>query len=60
MVLEAVSNLPEHHRVVLTSFYLRGFSQREIAQRLNVPCTTVKKRLHDARAKLKKRLDAQD
>jgi len=58
LVLEALRNLPEHHRVVVTSFYLSGLSQRRIAERLNVPCTTVKKRLHDARLKLKEKLTA--
>ena len=60
VALEAVRSLPEHHRMVLTFFYLRGLSQREIAQRLNVPYTTVKKRLHDARVKLKEKLGARD
>lgn len=57
-VLAAVRSLPEHQRTAVRLFYLDGLSQREAAGRLDVPCTTVKKRLHDARLKLKQRLTA--
>ncbi len=55
-VLEAVAALPEHQRMVTTLFYINGYSQKEIAEFLEVPLTAVKKRLHDARNKLKERM----
>ena len=55
-VLEAVSTLPEHQRMVTTLFYINGYSQRDIAEFLEVPVTTVKKRLHDSRERLKERM----
>jgi RNA polymerase sigma factor (sigma-70 family) len=59
-VHEAIRGLPEHHRTAVEFFYIRGLSQREIARYLDVPCTTVKKRLHDARTKLKAKLSTRD
>lgn len=53
---EAVSALPEPQRQVTSLFYLRHYSQKEIAAFLELPVTTVKKRLHDAREKLKERM----
>lgn len=50
---EAVRNLPDHERVVTELFYLTGYSQHEIAERLRLPITTVKKRLQYARERLK-------
>lgn len=50
----AVDALPETARDVTRDYYLRGESQREIAERLNVPLATVKKRLQYARAQLRK------
>lgn len=55
-VLRAVRALPEHQRLVTALFYIDGYSQKEIATFLEVPVTTVKKRLHDARKKLKERM----
>ena len=55
-VQEAVSALPDPQRQVTTLFYLRHHSQKEIAAFLELPVTTVKKRLHDAREKLKERM----
>jgi RNA polymerase sigma-70 factor, ECF subfamily len=52
-VLQAVNNLPEHERTVTELFYLTGYSQQEIARQLDVPLTTVKKRLQYARERLK-------
>ena len=51
--MEAVRALPEHQRTVTTLFYINGYSQREVAEFLDVPVTTVKKRLHDSRRKLR-------
>jgi preprotein translocase subunit SecA len=55
-VLEAIRGLPENQRTVTTLFYLNGYSQQEVSEFLEVPLTTVKKRLHDARARLKERM----
>jgi RNA polymerase sigma factor (sigma-70 family) len=55
-VLHAVQNLPEHQRAVTTLFYINGYSEKDISEFLEVPITTVKKRLHDSRSKLKERM----
>ena len=52
-VNRAVRALPEHERVVTELFYITGYSQREIAERLALPLTTVKKRLQYAREHLR-------
>ncbi len=49
----AVAALPESARDVTRDYYLRGESQREISERLNIPLATVKKRLQYARAQLR-------
>ena len=55
-VREAVARLSEAQRLVTNFFYLQCYSHREIAAFLDVPVTTVKKRLHDARQQLKERM----
>jgi RNA polymerase sigma factor (sigma-70 family) len=55
-VLAALRGLPEHQRMVTTLFYINGYSQKDIAGFLDVPVTTVKKRLADARERLKRRM----
>ncbi len=52
-VNRAVRALPEHERVVTELFYITGYSQREIAEQLALPLTTVKKRLQYAREHLR-------
>ena len=52
-VLEAIRTLSEHERMVTTLFYINGYSQKEIGEFLEVPVTTVKKRLYDSRKKLR-------
>lgn len=52
-VLEAIQSLPETEREVTKMFYLNGYSQQEIAGRLEIPVTTVKKRLQYARERLR-------
>ncbi len=52
-VRAAVRALPDHERSVTELFYLGGFTQQEIAERLDLPLTTVKKRLQYARERLK-------
>lgn len=52
----AVAALPTNQRLVITLFYIQGYSQKEIAAFLECPVTTIKKRLFDARQKLKENL----
>jgi RNA polymerase sigma factor (sigma-70 family) len=53
---EAVGALPDGQRFVTVLFYVSGYPQHEIAQFLNVPLTTVKKRLQAARKQLHRRM----
>jgi RNA polymerase sigma-70 factor (ECF subfamily) len=52
----AVEQLPPTSRQAITLFYLQGHSYQETAARLDVPLTTLKKRLHAARRLLKERI----
>lgn len=52
-VMAAVLALPEKEQIVTKLFYLNGYSQHEIARLLELPLTTVKKRLQYARQNLK-------
>jgi RNA polymerase sigma factor (sigma-70 family) len=49
----ALFKLPERERTVTEMFYLSEYTQREIAEQLAVPVTTVKKRLQYARERLR-------
>jgi len=49
----AIETLPEHERAVTEGFYMQGESQKELAERLEIPVTTVKKRLQYAREHLR-------
>lgn len=53
---EALSELPEIHRQVLTLHYMGGMSCREIAQFLGASPHAIAMRLNRARAKLKKEM----
>ncbi|MHC4648025.1 MAG: sigma-70 family RNA polymerase sigma factor, partial [Planctomycetota bacterium] len=55
-VLRAIGELPEPQRMVTMLFYINGYSQKDIAEFLEVPVTTVKKRLSDSRHRLKERM----
>ena len=55
-VLAAIRALPEHERMATTLFYIDGYSQKEIADFLEVPVSTVKNRLHASRKRLKERM----
>ncbi|HEY5885235.1 MAG TPA: sigma-70 family RNA polymerase sigma factor [Pyrinomonadaceae bacterium] len=52
-VLVAIKALPENQRLVTTLFYVNGYTQADISDFLEVPVSTVNKRLHVARNKLK-------
>ena len=52
-VFAAIKNLPENERLVVVLFYLEERSQRDISAFLEVPTTTVAKRLYSARLRLR-------
>ena len=52
-VYAAILTLPPHERIVTTLFYLNSHSQDDICAFLELPLTTIKKRLHSARKRLK-------
>jgi RNA polymerase sigma factor (sigma-70 family) len=54
----AIAALPAHERMVVALFYGRRYSHREVSASLNIPITTVKKRLHSARQRLRVQLEA--
>ena len=49
----AISALPEKERDITRDYYIKGESQREISERLDIPLATVKKRLQYARGHLR-------
>ena len=55
-VYRAISTLPERERMVIVLFYGTGYALKDIATFLDVPVTTVKKRLYDGRQRLKDEL----
>ena len=57
VVRDAITALPEDQRLVTTLFYMTGYSQKEIAVFLEVPVSTVKKRLFTARKRLYERME---
>jgi RNA polymerase sigma-70 factor (ECF subfamily) len=54
---EALGGLKSLDREALDAFYIRGHSLLEIAEMLDVPLGTVKRRLHTARKRLKTALE---
>ncbi|MBW3637119.1 MAG: sigma-70 family RNA polymerase sigma factor [Armatimonadetes bacterium] len=56
MVRREIAALPRAQRDAVVLFYIGERSHREVAEFLGVPVSTVKKRLHDARQSLKRRL----
>jgi RNA polymerase sigma factor (sigma-70 family) len=55
-VFSAIESLPGRERIVITLFYLSERSQRDISRFLEVPVTTVAKRLYSARTRLRGRM----
>ena len=56
-IVEAVRHLPsqpEHIREVTILFYLEGLTLKKIAEKLDLPLGTVKRKLHGARGLLRK------
>jgi RNA polymerase sigma-70 factor, ECF subfamily len=57
-IAEFIARLPENYRTVMTLSDLEGFKNDEIASILGLSLDTVKIRLHRAREKLRKELEA--
>ena len=55
-ILTAIATLPEHEQIVVRLFYLDGYAIKEVAAALELPITTIKKRLQYARARLRTQL----
>ena len=53
-VLAEIQGLPEKERLVTTLFYVNGYTHSDIGEFLELPVSTVNKRLHSARQRLKK------
>lgn len=51
-VRDAIAHLPEHERIVIDLFYIKGHAQREISQITDLPIKTIKSRLYSARQRL--------
>lgn len=52
----AILNLPEELRILVTLYYIEGFSQKEIAEILHIQEGTIKSRLSRARDLLREQL----
>src|SRR5579859_8078039 len=55
-ILAAIHALPVNERMVTTLFYVNEYSQNEIAAFLELPLTTIKKRLYCARQQLRDKM----
>lgn len=53
---KTIDTLPEQQRQAIMLFYISDYSQKEIASFLDVPETTVQKRLYDGRKRLKEEM----
>jgi RNA polymerase sigma factor (sigma-70 family) len=53
VVFTAIKELPEKERLVVVLFYVKEYSQSDISAFLEVPLTTVAKRLYSARVRLR-------
>lgn len=52
-VFAAIEKLPENERIIVALFYLKEHSQSDISRFLEIPLTTVAKRLYSARVRLR-------
>ena len=57
-IRSAIASLPQHERLVTVLFYGWHYTYNEVSAFLNIPLSTVKKRLYSARQKLKIQLRA--
>lgn len=56
-VRRAIDELPEDQRVSIVLYYIDGFSQKEIAEFLDVQLSAIKKRLQRGRDAMRKKLE---
>jgi len=56
VVFAAIQKLPENERIIVTLFYLKEHSHSDISAFLEVPTTTVAKRLYSARVRLRNKI----
>ncbi len=56
----AIMELPEDLRILVTLYYMEGFSQKEISEILQIPTGTIKSRLSRARESLKEQLSDEE
>jgi len=59
LIVAAINNLPELHKVPLVLFYYQGLPYLEIAQIMQVPEGTVKSRISTAKRILKEKLEGE-
>ena len=52
-VFDTLNKLSKTDREIINAYYFIGYTQEEIAKRLNIPLGTVKSRLHNAKARFK-------
>ena len=57
---QAVLDLPEELRILVTLYYLEGFSQKEISKILEMREGTIKSRLSRARKMLREKLEGEE
>jgi RNA polymerase sigma factor (sigma-70 family) len=55
-LINLVNSLPEAQRTAITLSFIGGYSQKEISAFLGVPVSTIKSRLHKAKANLRGKL----
>ncbi|GAE93692.1 RNA polymerase sigma-70 factor [Gracilibacillus boraciitolerans JCM 21714] len=60
MIKKAMNHLNQEQQKVITLFYFKAFSQREIAEQLDIPLGTVKGRIRLALQHLKKHIHASE
>ena len=56
----AIMELPEDLRILVTLYYIEGFSQKEISEILEIPTGTIKSKLSRARDSLKEQLSNEE
>jgi len=55
-VLKTINKLPETYRLPLTLYHFDGLSYQKVSESLDIPVSTVKWRLHQARRQLRKEM----
>ena len=55
-ILDAIAKLPDDLRVVFDMVYYRGYSQAEVADKLNIPLGTIKTKCRNALIKMRELL----